>query len=123
QLGVHVLHDFMHRQNDQGKLHSFAEFDWPWKQWVRDLADYVVFRGAMGYREAEARRMVDEVALVAREAAKPFILQCNRRVVKFDGPHPDWQREMQWALSHPDISAYQLYETAGFTRLSDGGEF
>lgn len=119
QLGVHVLAPAFHDREEEGGQLDFALVDWQWREWVREIADYVEFRGMMGFRDTSARLMVERVALECRNAGKPFILQGNRRVVGYNAPLDDWRREVQWAAEHPDITAYQLYETANFTRINE----
>jgi len=44
-------------------------------------------------------------------------------LVHFDGPYPGLAREMDWVRKHPDVTAYNLYETANFSRFNKDGRF
>ncbi len=43
--------------------------------------------------------------------------------MNFEGPYYELEREIAEILKRDDIAAYQLYETANFTRLNKQGEF
>jgi len=126
EMGVHV-HGLMFRHDDRAADSSPLprNFDWQWELWVRELADYVEFRGANHLRPENIREAADRIGLAAREAGIPFIYQSTRSeaVVHFHGPYPTLEREMAWVRGHPDITGYNLYETHGFTRVNAGGEF
>lgn len=120
-FGVHVLTHYLRASEENRGDAIIGNFDLPWETWVREFADYVVFRGAMGCRPATVREVVDRIGLVCREAGKPLVYQSNRRQYSFDGPLPVQDHELEWVTRHPDVSAYQLYETASFTRLDAQG--
>lgn len=122
KLGVHVLAPAFHDREEEGKQLDFALVDWQWREWVAEVVDYAEFRGMMGFRDTTGFLMAERVAQACREAGKPFVLQGNRRVVGYNPPLDDWEREIQTAAQHPDVTAYQLYETANFTRLNEHGE-
>jgi hypothetical protein len=42
-------------------------------------------------------------------------------VVSFQGPYNHLAWEMRRVRRHPDITAYNLYETAYFTRVNEDG--
>lgn len=120
RFGVHVASDFL-RRSDEGKLGITIEnFDFEWETWIRELADFVEFRGAMGNQKERLQAMIDRFGLACREAGIPLIYQSNRRYFSYDGPYPYHDDEMAWVLAHPDVAAYQLYETAAFLRWKDG---
>ncbi len=118
ELGVHVLAPFFYDRDESGKQLDFALMDWQWREWVRDIADYAEFRGLMGFRPLTGRLMVEEVAKECRKHSTPLILQSDRRLVA-GGLMKDLKDEAQWAFSHPDITAYQLYETANFSAIDE----
>ena len=131
QCGVHLISTHL-RPPDEGRrapVHEIMEFQW--ETWLHELADFAVFRGAMGYREESLRYVIDRFGGACRRAGVPLIYQSNRRI--FDHPRaplelaPDRRQwldyEMAYALGHPDVSGYQFYETAYFTRLDEQGRF
>lgn len=121
-FGVHVSSEFI-RRSDDSKLGSLLEnFDYPWEIWIRELADFAEFRGAMGNQAERVQGMVDRFGLACREAGIPLIFQGNRRYFGFEGPHPYHDAEMAWVLAHPDVAAYQLYETAAILKWNAAGE-
>ncbi len=101
-------------------------FEWDWKTWIREIADYVEFRGAFTMRPENIKRAVDTIGIIAREAGKKFIYQSSRAadVVSFDGAHNHLSWEIDKIVSpHPDIDIYNIYETACFTRFNELGAF
>lgn len=120
-IGVHVLASHFYDRDENGHQLDFALIDWQWPEWVREVADYVEFRGLMGFRPHTARLMAERVANTCRQHGKPFILQSDRRTVAAH-QMTAVRDEMQWAVNHPDISAYQLYETANFSSLNSNEE-
>ena len=121
RFGVHVLTHYLRASEENRGDAIIGNFDLPWERWVREFADYVVFRGAMGYRTATVQEVVDRIGLVCREAGKTLVYQSNRRQYSVDGPLPVQDHELAWVTRHPDVSAYHLYETASFTRLDAQG--
>jgi hypothetical protein len=120
RFGVHVASDFL-RRSDEGKYGITVEnFDFDWETWIRELADFVEFRGAMGNQKERVQAMIDRYGLACREAGVPLVYQSNRRYFKFEGPFPYHDDEMAWVLAHPDVAAYQLYESAAFLRWHEG---
>jgi len=121
ELGVHV-HGLMLRHDDRAaNNHPFpVNFEYQWETWTRELADYVEFRGASFLRPENQREVTDRIGFVAREAGAPFIYQSmrDRFVVHFDGPHEALAWEMERVRRHPDVTAYNLYETANFSRMN-----
>jgi hypothetical protein len=125
QLGVHV-HGLMLRHDDRAANNvAFPRtFEWHWETWVQDIADYVEYRGAFFLREENQREVADRIGLLARDSGKPFVYQSMRGpMVHFDGPHHALAYEMDWVRKHPDVAAYNLYETANFSRLLPDGRF
>jgi hypothetical protein len=121
-FGVHVSSEFLQRA-DENRWEPFVRnFEFPWESWVHEFCDFAEFRGAMGNRPETIRAMIDRIGLVCREAGKPLIYQGNRRAFAFDGPHPYHNQEMDWVLNHPDVAAYQFYETGSFSRINAKGE-
>lgn len=123
RFGVHVSSEFLQRADENRYRPFVRNFDFPWENWLHEFCDFAVFRGAMGNRPETVRGMIDRIGLVCREAGKPLVYQGNRRAFTFDGPHPYHDDEMSWVLSHRDVAAYQLYETASITRLNADGAF
>lgn len=128
QIGVHLLSNFL-RPRDEGTAAPLQEnMEYQWETWVADIADFAVFRGAFGYRQDSVRQILDRFGLACRRAGIPLVYQSNRRIYvnRPDDLHLDpdrlkWlEREMARALAHPDVAAYQLYETANFTTLDPG---
>ena len=126
EIGVHV-HGLVFRHNDRAANNSPLprNIEWQWEVWLREIADYVEFRGANMLRPENVREVVDRIGVVAREAGIPFIYQCARSggIVHFDGPHPGLEREIEWVRERPDVTFYNLYETANFTRMDAEGRF
>ncbi len=120
-IGVHVLAPHFYDRDENGKQLDFALIDWQWQEWVRDIADYVEFRGLMGFRPLTGRLMIERVADTCRQHGKPLIVQSDRRIVASHQMEAV-RDELQWAVNHPDISAYQLYETACFSRINTDDE-
>lgn len=124
EIGVQLYATmFRYDERDPEKDHLPRNFDWNWKEWIRDIADYVELRGGFAMCRENVREVTDRIGLAAREAGIPFIYQGNRLVTRFEGPHYSLAREMDWVRNHPDITAYDLYETAHFTRIDANGEF
>jgi len=125
EMGVHA-HGLMLRHCDRAanNIPFPCNFDWQWETWVREIADYVEYRGAFFLRPENQREVADRIGLVAREAGKPLVYQSMRgEMVHFDGPHHALAWEMDWVRNHPDVAAYNLYETANFSRLHPDGWF
>jgi len=125
ELGVHV-HALMLRHDDHAANNRPfpCNFEWQWETWVREFADYAEYRGASFLRAENQREVADRIGLVARDAGKPLVYQSMRgAVVHFEGPHPSLGWEMDWVRRHPDVAAYNLYETANFSRLHPDGRF
>ena len=129
ELGVHVHATMIQPDNRKGMWWPAdpvpRNIQWQWRKWIRELADYVEFRGAFMLRPENVARAADRIGLEARQAGKPFIYQSSRSrgVVSFDGPYDHLAREIDHIRRHPDISAYNLYETANFSRLNEEGHF
>ncbi len=129
ELGVHVhgLH-FAMNERITGPRHQSGiipgNIGWEWRKWISDIVDFAEFRGAFFLRPVSLARVVDRIGMAARDAKIPFIYQSSRGggVVSFEGPfsHLDWELK-NVVSSHPDITEYNLYETAGFMRLNDDG--
>ncbi len=122
-LGVHVLTNAFHAQNSVGKILNFANVAWNWKNWIRDSVDYVELRGIGATYDPMVREMVDSLALECRRHGKQLTLQCDRAIVKRTDPIFEWEKEMQWALKHPGIHNYCLWETGFFTQFGDDGNY
>lgn len=120
-FGVHLSAELLGRA-DENRVEPFVRnLDFQWQTWLREFADFAVFRGAMGNRAESIRRIIDRFGLACREAGRPLIYQSNRRYYTSAGPYPYHDWELSWVLQHPDVAAYQLYETASFTRLDEAG--
>ncbi len=119
ELGVHLNSEhFRHDDRSPFSCKLPRNFDWQWELWLREIADYVEFRGAFTQRPENLREVTDRIGLVAREAGIPFIFQSNRgSPMHFKGPHHCLAEEMNWVRSHPDVTEYNLYETANFSRI------
>ncbi len=130
EMGVHVYTTMIGTEDRPGVWYHDSlvprNIEWPWETWIREIADYVEFRGAFTMRPENLRRAVDLIGLTAREAGIPFIYQSSRAngVVTFDGPHNHLGWEIDTVVRpHPDIGVYNLYETACFTRFDADGRF
>ncbi|MCF7853565.1 MAG: hypothetical protein K9N51_02110 [Candidatus Pacebacteria bacterium] len=128
-FGVHVYSTMLGTDERPGvwwmTLIPELQIEWQWETWIREIADYVEFRGAFTLRPESVKRAVDRIGLVARQAGKKFIYQSSRAadVVSFDGPHDHLAWEIENIVrNHPDINIYNLYETACFTRFDEKGE-
>jgi len=121
KIAVH-LHESLIARNERGVTPRVPiNCDWQWETWVREIADSVVYRGVFHVRPWTNRRIVDRLSAVAAEAGKPFVYQCMRIQLTYDGPYPCLEREMEYVQRHPRVDAYQLYETANITHMDDGG--
>lgn len=130
EMGVQVYTTMLGADDRPGAWHAGAlvprNIEYQWRTWIAEIADFVEFRGAFTMRPENIRRAVDLVGLAAREAGKPFTYQSSRAggVVSFDGPHDHLAWEIENIVrDHPDVSAYNLYETAAFTRFDARGRF
>lgn len=127
EIGVHVNVELFTLYNQPICGPVPLNFHWEWETWIREIVDYVEFRGAGVFRDRRAARdeslryIIDQVGLVAREAGKPLMLQSTRmtQTGHFDGPTHLLEHQMQWVKKHPDITIYNLYETVAFTRLEE----
>lgn len=122
-LGVHV-HGLMFQRHDGhggpwGPMP--CNIEWQWQTWIREIADYVEFRGANMLRPESLHPIIDRIGLAAREAGIPFNYQSSRSpaVVHFDGVCSTLEHEMEWVRRHPDIAIYNLYEAANFTKMDE----
>jgi hypothetical protein len=121
KFAVHVTSSML-RPDDEGRIPATPPmFEYQWSTWAREIADEIEWRGAFAYFPDNLRRISDEIALVARETGKPWVYQSNRRIVGFDGPHFALADDLAAAKAIPGVTAWQLYETANFTRLDDDG--
>ena len=138
KIGVHLLSNFLRPRDEDPRVTGYGlghpgdeNVDFQWETWVAEIADFAVFRGAMGYRRESLHDIVDHFARACREVGIPLVYQSNRRISdnRRDALHLDPDRlrwleyEMKYALGHGGLSAYQLYETANFTCLDENGEF
>lgn len=126
QIGVHV-HSLVFQPDNRhgGPWGSLPmNFDWQWETWVREIADYVEYRGANMVLPPNNQWIVERIGLAAREAGVPFFYQCTRGdgAIRFDGPYARLKAEMDWLREHPDVAGYNLYETANFMRMDQGDE-
>lgn len=125
EIGVHVHALMFQPDNRHGGPWGPVPMNiqWQWEQWIKEIADYVEFRGANMLLPPNIRVVADRIGLAAREAGIPFIYQSTRgRTVHFDGPHKWLAKEVAWARRHPDITFYNLYETAEhYTRMGKHG--
>lgn len=119
ELGVHV-HGLMLRHSDVSCNTSMVPLnvEWQWETWFKEIVDYAEYRGAFFFRPENQRYVADRIGFVAREANIPLVYQSMRgAMVHFDAPYPALDYEMDWVREHPDFTAYNLYEVAGFSRL------
>ncbi len=128
EMGVHIYTTMIGWEQRPHALHGDAlvpwNMEWQWETWIREIADYVEFRGAFTLKPEHLRRIVDRIGLACREAGKRFMYQSSRAggVVSFDGPHDHLAWEIDAVVkSHPDIDLYNFYETACFTRFDPNG--
>ena len=92
--------------------------EWQWETWLRELCDYVTLHG-LG---PDTPELLDEVGRLGSAANLP--LTYRPRVgadQSFTVRLADY--DYGFAAQHPQISAYNLYETANFTRSSAPGQF
>ncbi|MFC1454345.1 hypothetical protein ACFLQL_04100 [Verrucomicrobiota bacterium] len=125
EIGVHV-HGLIFRHDDRVPNNTPLprNIAWQWETWIREFADYVEFRGANQLKQENIQLVTDRIGLAAREAGIPFIFQSGRGdAVHYDGPHYVLAREMDWVRTRPDISIYNLYEIACFSRMNSGDRF
>lgn len=123
QLGVHAEGGFFYPEFLCGVGPVPMNFDWHWEEWVRNWADFVELRGVNKLRPFAIHEVVDRIGSVASKAGKPFIYQSVRgSPIHFDPPFPALESELAWLSNHPLVTAYNLYETANFTRLNTTGE-
>lgn len=118
-IGVHV-HGLMLRHDDRAANNSMVpfNFEWQWETWLKEIVDYVEYRGAFFFRPENQRYVADRIGFVAREAGIPFVYQGMRGApMHFDPPHHAIAYEMDWVRDHPDVTAYNLYEMAHIFRL------
>lgn len=120
ELGVHV-HGLLLRFDDKSPNNHRAplNFEWQWERWIREIVDFVEYRGAFFFRPENQRYLTDRIGLAAREAGIPFVYQSLRGpMMHFDGPHHALAHEMDGLRHHPDVSVYNLYEMASFSRIN-----
>ncbi len=128
ELGVHVLGlYFRHADGAPDSTPFPRNIEWQWKTWVRELADYVELQGAPKLRPENIKEVTDRIGLAAREAGIPFIYRCSSRGrghnLRFEGPYPTLEWEMNFVQHHPDVTEYSLYEIAQFGRINDQDEW
>ena len=128
ELGVHVLGlYFRHADGAPNSTPFPRNIEWQWKTWVHELADYVELQGAPKLRPENIKEVTDRIGLAAREAGVPFIYRCSSRGrghnLRFDGPYPTLEREVDYVQRHPDVTEYNLYETAQFGRINEKDEW
>jgi hypothetical protein len=120
ELGVHVNAVILHH-DDRAANNSPVplNFDWQWERWLKDIADFVEYRGSFHLRPENQAYVADRIGLAAREAGIPFVYQSLRGngMVRFEGPHHALVWEMDRARAHPDVAVYNLYEIAAFSRF------
>ena len=128
QIGVHLLQDYVRPPDDTGRARFLGIMDHQWEEWVRNIADFAVFRGPQGYRWDSLREVTDHYSAACRAANIPLIFQANRRLIarlRTQRTHPDpnllehLRREFDFVLRHPGVHAYQVYETANLTWLDE----
>lgn len=132
-MGLHLFPDFLcplsEREEPSNLLASIGQ---DWQTWVREIADYVEFRGLVGDDEEAMDRIVGRFASECRQHNLPFIYQSFRRLVveirlndmrltpEIEGK---LRREMELVQARPDLNAYLLYETANFSAPAPDGSF
>lgn len=110
--------------DDRGQLSNMPpNFAWPWQDWLEEFADLAVIRAAHTLRPWNRERVIDTFAAAARRSGVPLVYQSTNKEVRFAGPLHRLQEEMTLVKQHPGLAAYQLYETANFTRINEHGEF
>lgn len=119
KIGVHVHALMLWHADRSPNINMFPlNIEWQWETWLRDFADFVEYRGSFFLRPENQRQVADRIGLVARETGTSFVFQSLRGApMHFDGPYPSLENEMSWVRRHPDVDAYNLYETANFTRI------
>ena len=127
ELGVHVHQLVFTRDDRHGKPFGpiLQNVEWQWQAWIRELADYVEYRGASMGDEHSIRYAIDRIGLAAHEAGIPFIYQSTRSAaaIRFDGPFHRLTHEMAMARSHPYITCYNLYEIDSFSHINSDDRF
>lgn len=125
EMGVHV-HGLMLHHDDRAANNSMVPdtFEWQWETWLKEIADFVEYRGAFFFRPENHHDVADRIGFVAREAGIPLVYQSFRgKPMHFDGPYHALEWEMDWVRQHPDVAAYNLYEMANMSRIDDQGDF
>ena len=126
EMGIHVNAVILHH-DDRAPNNSPVplNFEWQWERWLKEFADFVEYRGSFHLRPENQHYVADRIGLAAREAGIPFVYQSLRGngMVSFDGPHHALAWDMDRSRAHPDVSVYNLYEMAAFSRLDPEKEF
>lgn len=127
ELGVHVHGDGIPMDDRQGRLWAsiLQNIDWQWERWVRQLADYVEFRGVDMMRQENLSPLLARIARVTSEAGKPLFVQSTRgrSFLPMEGPATALEREMAWVSQLAGVTGYNLYELATFSRHRPGVGF
>ena len=127
-IGVHLMTNFLRPPDD--KLDSPLDaMHLHWRRWVAEVADFATFRGAFGYRPEVVRYALDGFANACESAGIPLTYQSHRRhferqdPMKFDLDRMEAIRhDMRFALNHPRVQAYELYEFAHFSEIDAEGQ-
>ncbi len=127
QMGVYLQTNYL-RLRDESTDNPMDYMDHQWRIWV-EIADVATFRGSFGHRPEVVRYVVDRFADACQKAKIPLAYQSHRRYFTRQEPldfDPDRieciRQEMAYALNHPGVQAYELYETAAFTKIDENDE-
>ena len=128
RFGVHLMTNWL-RPPDDALNAPLAPMHLEWERWIAELADFATFRGAFAYRPEVVQYAVDCFANACQAADIPLTYQSSRRhFIKQDPLHFDPDRiecirhDMAYALNHPGVHAYEIYEFAHFSDLDENGE-
>jgi len=134
EIGVHLSveifadderpHGF---RGNHGVMHIPRNFDWQWKTWINEFADYVELRSFGNVRPWRRERIVDRIAatIAQTERSIPLLYQSDELFSAWETPpETAWEglrSEVEFVRDHPEIDAFVLYETRDLTRLDDDG--
>lgn len=125
EIGVHLCGFILRGPDKLMGTTKPSNFVWNWEKWVRDIVDYAEFHKTNFFKFHNVKQILDHFGYVMNEVGKPFIYQSGQSgaVTHFDPPHRFLPFEMEWVRNHPNISCYNLYETAGFFRMNEDGVY
>lgn len=125
EIGVHLCGLILRSADRIMATTKPGNFAWNWEHWIRDLVDYAEFHKTNFFKFHNAGEVIDHFGYVLNKAGKPFIYQSGQSaaVTHYDPPHRFLAFEMQWAKNHPNITCYNLYETASVFKMNPKGEY